>query len=275
MNAAGSHVLAARHPAWSLSRSLRKHRRGATAALSVGLFLILWQVAGSLNIISSDMISYPTQVVGTGVAMTASGELAGNALVSLLEIVEGFVPAVAIGLVLGLLMARNRRLRYLLEPLLMAFYTAPYVALIPIIVLWFGIGTQSKVAIVFLGAIFPVLMNTTAGMQQVDPLWVRAARAFGATPRQVTQKVIVPGSLPAIMAGLRLGLGRGLIGMIIGELYVATAGLGHLMQVYDAAGQTAQLMVLAAVTAIFGFVCVSGLRWCEERAAAWRSELAA
>lgn len=273
MSAASSRILAG-SPGWSLPRTFRKHRRLATAVLSVGAFLVLWQILGSQNIISSDMISYPSQVVVTGAAMSASGELGSNAIVSLIEIVEGFIPAAVVGLVLGLLMARYRRLRYLLDPLLMAFYTAPYVALIPVIVLWFGIGMQSKVAIVFLGAFFPVLMNTTAGMQQVDPLWVKAARAFGANSGQVTRKVIVPGSLPAIMAGLRLGLGRGLIGMIIGELYVATAGLGHLMQVYDAAGQTAPLMVLAAVTAAFGFVCVSVLRWCEGRAAAWRSDLA-
>lgn len=274
MSTAGSRLFAQRPPTWSLPRLLRRSRRGVTATVSVLVVLIAWQILGSTNIISSDLISYPQQVIATGVAMALSGELARNAALSLVELVEGFVPAVLLGLGIGLLMARSRRLRYLLEPLVMALYTAPYVALIPILVLWFGIGPRSKVAIVFLGAIFPVLINSLAGVEQVDPIWIRAARAFGATQRQVTRKVILPGSLPAIMAGVRLGLGRGVIGVIIGEMYVATAGVGHLMQVYGAAGQSAQLIVLAIVTAGFGFTCVSGLRWLEERAAAWRSDLA-
>jgi sulfonate transport system permease protein len=233
----------------------------------------VWQLVGARNLISADLISYPTQVVSTAAQMAASGELGSNALVSLQEFLYGFVPAVALGIALGLAMGQFRRVRYLLDPLIMAFYTAPRIALIPVLVIWFGVGIESKVAVVFLGAIFPVIVNTMAGVQQIDPLWVRAVRSFGASEWQVVTKVVLPGALPAVMAGVRLGLGRAIIGVVVGEMYVAVAGVGRLVQVYSGAGRAAELIVLVVLIAAFGFACITGLRLIEERIAPWRREL--
>ena len=255
------------------SLALRRHRRGLIGSASVALFLALWQVVGSQNLIRADLISYPTQVVAVGAAMVASGELGQNAWVSLQEFVYGFVPAMAVGILLGLAMGQFRRVRYLLDPLVMAFYTAPRIALIPLVVIWFGVGMESKAVIVFLGGVFPVVVNTMAGVQQIDPLWVRAAQAFGANRRQVITKVVLPGALPAVMAGIRLGLGRAIIGVIVGEMYVAVAGVGRLVQVYSSAGRAAEIIVLVAVIAVFGFVCINALRWFEEWVGPWRREL--
>jgi len=256
-----------------LSLALQRHRRGVLGTASVAAFLVAWQVVGSRDATTADLISYPTQVVATGAQMTASGELGRNALVSLQEFVYGFVPAVVLGIALGLAMGRFRRVRYLLDPLVMAFYTAPRIALIPLLVIWFGVGMESKVAVVFLGAIFPVMVNTLAGVEQIDPLWVRAVRSFGAGEWQVVTKVVLPGAVPAVMAGVRLGLGRAIIGVIVGEMYVAVAGVGRLVQVYSGAGRAAELVVLVVIIAAFGFACITGLRLLEERIAPWRREL--
>ncbi len=260
-------------PAPRLALALRRNRRALIGTAAVVASIVVWQIVGSQNLISADLISYPTQVLTVGAAMVASGELGRNALVSLQEFVYGFVPSVVLGIALGLAMGRFRRVRYLLDPLIMAFYTAPRIALIPVLVIWFGVGMESKVAVVFLSGIFPVLVNTMAGVEQIDPLWVRAVRSFGASERQVLTKVVLPGALPAVMAGVRLGLGRAIIGVIVGEMYVAVAGVGRLVQVYSGAGRAAELVVLVVVIAWFGFLCVTALGWAEGRMAPWRREL--
>ncbi len=248
----------------------RISRRTATGVISVVLFLVVWQVVGSTNLISADEISYPTAVAAAAARMTISGELASNAWISLAEFVEGFLPSLLVGVLVGVAMGLSRRVRYLLEPLVMALYTAPRIALLPLLVIWFGIGMESKIAVVFLGAVFQILVNTATGVEQVDPIWIRAARSYGANTLQVIAKVIVPGALPSIMTGIRLGIGRAIIGVVVGEMYVAVAGLGHLVQVYSSAARPADLLVLVLVFAMFGVVTVNAVRWLEERAGAWR-----
>lgn len=248
-------------------------RRLVVGGLAVVAFLALWQVVGSLNIIRSDLISYPSEVATTFVKMTASGELGQSAFVSVMEFLQGFVPAVLIGIVLGVVLALNRPFRMLFDPLLIAIYQAPMIAFVPIIVVWFGVGTQSKVAMVFLSALFPVMINTTTGVQGVAEPWVRAVRSFGARPLQVVVKAILPGSLPAIMAGIRLGLGRAIVGLIAAEMYVSVIGIGHLVQVYSSADRAAEIIVLVVVISGFGFLCVSLVRTIENKLGPWRLDL--
>jgi ABC-type nitrate/sulfonate/bicarbonate transport system permease component len=149
----------------------------------------------------------------------------------------------------------------------------PRIALLPLLVIWFGVGLESKAAVAFLGAIFPIVVNTAAGVQQVDPLWLRAARAFGANSLQLNALVILPGALPGIMAGLRLGVGRALVGVIVGEMYVSIAGVGQLMMLYGNAGRVAELFAVAGLVALFGLACVGGLHWLERRLGSWQSRL--
>ena len=232
-----------------------------------------WEVAGSRTSVSRDLISHPTEVLSVGATMVASGELGHHALVSLQEFVYGFAPAVGLGLLIGLAVGQSRRFRYLCEPLLMALYTAPRIALIPVLVIWLGVGMASKVAAVFLGGLLPILVNTAAGVQQLDPLWVRAVRAYGATRLQLLVKVTLPGSLPAVMAGIRLGLGRAIIGLVVGEMYVSLAGIGRLVQDYGQAGRTAELVVLVSLIALFGFLLIQLVRRVEAWLGGWPREI--
>lgn len=233
------------------------------------MLLAIWQVVGSKDLVPSELISYPGQLLEVGASMAASGGLIPHFLVSLQELVYGFAPAVGVGILLGLLMGHSRRLRYLLDPLTMALYTTPRIALIPMLVLWFGVGMESKIAVVFLGGVFPVLVNTVAGVRQLDRSWIQAVRSFGATAPQVMTIVTLRGALPAIMTGIRLGLGRGILGVIVGEMYVSVAGVGQLIHLYGNAGRAAELMVLITFIAMFGVLCIAMLRRVEEWIGPW------
>jgi len=248
-------------------------RRLVVGSLSVVVFLALWQIVGSTNLIRSDLISYPSEVVATMAKMASTGELGSNAWVSLNEFFVGFVPAVIFGIVAGIALALVRRLRLLLDPLLIAIYQAPIIAFIPILVVWFGVGTTSKIVMVFISAFFPVMINTMTGVAQVAEPWTRAVRSFGANTLQVVSKAILPGSLPAIMAGMRLGVGRAVVVLIAGEMYVSVMGIGRLVQVYSSAARASEIVVLVVVISTFGFACVSFLRWLENRIGPWRQEL--
>ena len=248
-------------------------RRLVVGTISVLAFLALWQFIGQREIVRSDLISYPTEVFATFVHLTSTGELGSNAAVTLQEFIEGFVPSIVIGVVCGVVLALVRPLRELLDPLLTAIYSAPVIAFIPILVVWFGVGTYSKVVIVFISAIFPIMINTRVGVSEIAEPWLRAVRSFGADRLQIVTKAILPGSMPAIMAGIRLGLGRAIVGLIAGEMYVSLAGIGRMIQIYSSAARSSEIIVLVVVIAVFGYVCVALLRSAENRMGTWRSDL--
>jgi ABC-type nitrate/sulfonate/bicarbonate transport system permease component len=253
-------------------RAVAAHRlaRAGIGGLSVALFLVVWQIVGSLELIRSDLISYPTQILAALYGLYVSGEFRSNVFVSLGEFVEGFAFAVVAGIGIGLVFALSRRLRYLLEPIFIALYTAPMIAFVPILVVWFGVDTLSKSVMVFFSAVIPIVINTTTGVAEVHESSIRALRAFGANKWQIVLKGMLPGALPVIMAGVRLGVGRGIVVLIAGEMYVSIHGVGRLIQIYSSSGSAAQIFVLVAIVAGFGFFCITLLRSIERRLIPWR-----
>ena len=251
--------------------SLVRHRfaRAVVGFLAVALFLLAWQIVGGNDIIRSDLISYPSEVAATFIQMSASGELGSNVAVSLQEFVQGFVPAIAIGIAAGTAFALSRRLHYLFEPLIVALNTSPIIAFVPVVVVWFGVGTKSKAIMVFLAAVVPIVINTMTGITQVHESWIRACRAFGASQSQVILKATLPGALPSVMVGVRLAVGRAIVGLIAAEMYVSVRGVGRLIQVYSSSERAAEIFVLVAVVASFGFVLVTLLRRIEGLIAPW------
>jgi ABC-type nitrate/sulfonate/bicarbonate transport system permease component len=268
-------VVAPAHPgggsSWS---SLIRHpsARAVVGFMAVALFLITWQIVGGNEIIRSDLISYPSEVANTLMQMTASGELGSNVVVSLQEFIQGFVPAIVIGTAAGTAFALSRRLHYLFEPLIVALNTSPIIAFVPIVVVWFGVGTQSKAIMVFLAAVIPIVINTMTGIGQVHESWIRACRAFGASKPQVILKAMLPGALPSVMVGVRLAVGRAIVGLIAAEMYVSVRGIGRLIQVYSSSERAAEIFVLVAVVATFGFLLVTLLRRIESWLAPWSLE---
>jgi ABC-type nitrate/sulfonate/bicarbonate transport system permease component len=246
--------------------------RTVVGSVSVVLFLIVWQIVGVNDIVRSDLISYPSEIAATLVQMSRSGELGANALVSLEEFIQGLVPAIAVGIAAGTAFGLSRRLHYLCEPLIVALNTSPIIAFVPIVVVWFGVGTQSKAIMVFLAAVIPIVINTMTGITQVHESWIRACRAFGAGRWQVIAKAVLPGALPSVMVGVRLSVGRAIVGLVAAEMYVSVRGIGRLIQVYSTSERAANIFVLVAVVSGFGFLLVTGLRRIEGLMAPWSLE---
>jgi ABC-type nitrate/sulfonate/bicarbonate transport system permease component len=259
------------------ARTWASFMRGGSARTVVGcasvlLFLAAWQIIGANEIIRSDLISYPSEIAATLWQMSRSGELGTNALVSLTEFLQGLVPAIVVGIAAGAAFGLSRRLQYLCEPLIVALNTSPIIAFVPIVVVWFGVGTPSKAIMVFLAAVIPIVINTTTGITEVQESWVRACRAFGASRWQVIVKAILPGALPSVMVGVRLSIGRAIVGLIAAEMYVSVRGIGRLIQVYSTSERAAEIFVLVAVVSSFGFVLVTLLRRAEAWLAPWGLE---
>jgi ABC-type nitrate/sulfonate/bicarbonate transport system permease component len=253
--------------------SRARRRRTAVRLLSLAVALGAWQAAGGHGGPLADLLASPVAVVRAGAGLAASGELALHGWASLRALAAGFALGAVAGVGLGLVMGRSRRLRALLDPVVMVFNVTPRIALLPILVVWLGVATASKVAAVCLAAVFPVLINAQAGAQHVEARWIHATRAFGARRWQVVSKVVLPATVPAILAGLRLGLGRAVVTVVVAEMYVALAGMGQLLQLYAHAGRTAEMMAVALLVSGCGGLGVLGLQRLEARLTPWRQDL--
>jgi NitT/TauT family transport system permease protein len=233
-------------------------------------FLLLWEAAASWGWVNVRYTSKPSAVWSAALHLWRVDDFLHHAWVSFAAFATGFAMAVAVGVPLGLYVGASRRARLFLEPPLMALYTAPRLALLPILIVWLGIGLASKVAIVFLGAVFPILVNTMAGVRGADGRLVVAARAFGATRTDIFLKVLVPGCLPAILMGVRLGVGRGVLSVVVGEMFVSQAGIGYQIMTYGQGMRFDNLLVYAFAISLFGYALTVAVRVAEDRIRSWR-----
>jgi ABC-type nitrate/sulfonate/bicarbonate transport system permease component len=235
---------------------------------AVGLFLLGWELYGrSLNPI---FLSWPSAVALAFVELVKSGELLAALLKSLQGWAAGFSLAVVVGITVGILMGRYRTVYYALDPFITALYATPGVALIPLIMLWFGLGLTAKIVIIFEACFFPIVINTYAGVQNVSRVSVDIVRAYGANDRQVLTKVVLPSALPFVMAGIRLAVGRGVIGMVVAEFFTALSGLGSLIIIYQNAFATAKLFVPVITLSVLGVTLTALARLLERKLAPWK-----
>jgi NitT/TauT family transport system permease protein len=252
---------------------LKRWERTWIGGVAVLLFLILWELAKPLGLVKVADISRPSLVAKAFIELAGSGEIFGPLAISLKEFAVGFVLALLVGIPLGILLGRYRIFSKLFDPLLMALYTMPRLAMMPLLVVWFGVGFGATVAVVFLSAVFPILVNTAVGIREVDPVWVRAVRAFGGSGWDVFHKVLLPGSVPPMMTGVRLGVGRGLLGMVVSEMYASTEGIGGQIGLYGNSFRTSELMALIAVVSLLGFLFVDVMRRLEAKVSRGRAEV--
>ena len=251
---------------WPLPRST------TVSIVAVLAFFVLWQLAPDFGWVNGRFTSQPTRVFAAGMHVIADGSLLFHARVSLLEFSLGFALALILSVPLGMLLGTSTYARYLLEPPLMTLYMAPSLVLLPIMVIWLGIGIASKVAVVFLGALFPIIINTVAGIREADQRLIRAARSFGASKLDVFWRILLPGALPQILMGVRLAVGRGVLGVVVGELYVSDAGIGHQLTIYGNAVRIDLLLVYAVAVCIFGYAMTSLVGLLEARVRNWRPQ---
>ncbi|HXI32181.1 MAG TPA: ABC transporter permease [Vicinamibacterales bacterium] len=242
-------------------------RRLVVSTISVAVVLAAWELAPRLGLVDPFFTSRPSLVLAAAVDVVRSGALLRDAIASLSEFAIGFVLALAVGVPLGLVLGTFETLRFLLDPPIMAVYATPQLALLPIFVLWLGIGMSSKVAVVLLGASIPIIVNSIAGVRQVDRSLVVAARSFGATRLDVFRSVILPASLPAVMIGIRLGLSRAVLGVVVAEMYVSQDGVGNQIMRLGSAFRVDRLLVYVLLVSTFGLAATTAVRRIEERLA--------
>ena len=207
----------------------RRHEHALLGTISIFVFLAFWELSVALGWVNPLFTSSPSRIVRTGYEMFADGSIWYDLQVSGYEFIVGYGAAIVIGVPLGILMGWYGRVNAVLDPFVSALYATPRIALLPLIMIWFGIGLMSKIAIVFLGAVFPILVNTITGVRTVNADFVKVARSFGSNDWQMFLTVALPSSVPLLLTGLRLGLGHALVGIVVGEMYGATHGLGFLI----------------------------------------------
>jgi NitT/TauT family transport system permease protein len=231
------------------------------------LILVLWELLGPL--VSPVLFSYPSKIAVAFYELTISGELPYYAFESLQILFYGLFFSILIGVPLAVLMARLKPVDWALELPINALYSTPMVALVPLLVLWFGIYMQAKIIVVFLFAVFPILINTYQGVRECDKNMLEVARSFRSPEWRTWQDVLLPFALPYIAAGIRLAIGRGLVGMVIAEFYTTISGLGYMITRYAHIFETDKTFVPVILLMFLGIVLTAGLKWVERRIAPW------
>jgi ABC-type nitrate/sulfonate/bicarbonate transport system permease component len=253
-------------PRWSL---LRVAPLVWLKIASVIVTLLVWEWYG--RGVSSIFFSYPTAIAAAVPDMIESGELGRALLSSLQPFVVGWGASIVLGVLVGLLMGRYRVVDALLEAQISALYSAPTVALIPIFILWLGLGFQAKVAIIFLSGFFPIAINSQSGARAVTPDLIDIGRVERAREDQIFTKIVVPASLPFIMTGIRLSVGRAVVGMVVAEMFTAITGLGGSIVLYSSTYKMDRLFVSVIVLATMGVGLTYLIKRLERRLMPWRS----
>jgi ABC-type nitrate/sulfonate/bicarbonate transport system permease component len=263
-------------PAETLA-SARARRRGffgrfnivTWRVIALFIFLGVWHLAsipaGKL------LLPSPLDVLPAFIDLVRSGQLLNATASSLVVFLAGYALAILTGVALGVFMGGMPRLGETLEIYVNALNSTPRVAFIPFIILWFGLGTNAKIVVVWFQAVMPILINTYAGVQNTDPDLLEAARSFGARRGQLFRYIMLPAALPYIVTGLRLGGANAMVGTVIAELYTALSGLGYLIAQFGGTFQTAKYFGPVLVLAAMGMLISQSLKILERRLARWKS----
>lgn len=235
--------------------------------VSLAIALSLWQLTGSN--IDPVLFTTPTKVAVAAVDMVLSGELWSYLWPSLIVLGIGLCLAIIFGTMIGLLLARFHILDVGVMVYITFLYSIPSVALVPLIVLWAGYETTAKVTILFLFAFFPMVINTYQGVKNVDPKLIEVGRAFRCSERQLWANIVLPGALPFIVTGIRLAVGRGMIGMVLADLYTAISGIGYLIVRTASTFQVDKMFVPIVTLGLLGVTLTAILRMAERWVAPW------
>jgi ABC-type nitrate/sulfonate/bicarbonate transport system permease component len=233
-------------------------------------FVIVWQLAAFRRLVPELFLPGPSDIAVAFSAYVSKGQIWKDLWVSGQELVLGFLLAIVIGLPVGMAMGWYRRFSMALDPFVTFFNAIPRVSLTPLLIIWFGIGVNSKIAVVFLGALFAIIINAAVGVRNLDPALVKAARSFGANDFQLFRTVVLPGCVPYILAGFRLGLAHALTGVVVAELVAAQDGIGLMMATAGATFQTSKVFVGLVIIACAGVLITNLFSRVERRFQTWK-----
>jgi NitT/TauT family transport system permease protein len=244
--------------------------RTVRAILSLIGGLAIWEFVARVIVHNTAFLAPPSLVAVRAWQMILDGSLLYNGWVSFQELMIGFVLGVVFGIAIGAAMVQWRGVNDALELWIAALYAAPMVALAPVLIIWFGIGTASKVAVVFIMVIFPIIINTQAGLESVDRRLLIVAKSFCSSRWKTFTTVSLPSAAPFIVAGMRQAVGKGLVGVVVGELFGAKAGLGNIITTASSVFDMPTLFVAVVTLAITGVGLTVLLRMFEVRLSSWR-----
>jgi NitT/TauT family transport system permease protein len=242
---------------------------------SIVLLLLVWQAVPSFVALKPGtklFFTVPSQIAGTLWQMFASGSVWAPLGVSATAFGIGLAMAIAAGLPLGILLGRSNTLNAMFDPFVTAFNATPRLVFLPLLMLWFGIGLWSKVAVVFLGALFPLLINTYEGVRNADKVLINVVRSFGANEWDIARLVVVPNALPFIVVGLRLAIGRAVLGVVVSEFFGSQEGLGVVMVRAASAFQVNVVFAGLIIFAALSLVMTGLVKLLEDRMTRWRPQ---
>jgi ABC-type nitrate/sulfonate/bicarbonate transport system permease component len=244
--------------------------RIALGTLAVLVAFGIWELLTVLKVQPRILLPNPADVVNAFKQIFSSPTVGADFAASGKEFLYGYVLAVVVGIVAGLLIGWYRPVGYVLDPFVNFAYAVPRVAVSPLLLVWLGIGIVSKIALVFLVAVFPVLINTMSGVRNLDRQLLRTARCFDATDVQVFRTVALPGSIPFILSGMRLAIGSALIGVFVAELVGAQHGIGEMIVDAGNQFQTARVFAGLIIFAVTGVILAAAVRRAEKHFESWR-----
>lgn len=244
--------------------------RWAHMLLSLATGLLIWEIVGRFIITNRLFFAPFSMVMQNLIELFADGTIYYHLYVSGSEFLIGYFLAIVIGVLVGILMGVSEPLATFLDPWVSALYATPLVALTPLFILVFGIGVESKAALVFTLAVFPVLISTYSGMLSVEKNYLDVADSFSASSLQKVFKVLIPGALPFMISGFRLAVGKALTAVVVGELFFSSAGVGHLISISTQTFNSPRLFACVLLFALSGVLLTALLYWLEQRLAPWR-----
>ena len=255
------------------SSRVKQYEPAVIGALSVLAALTAWQLVANARIWPPLFLPGPWEVGQAMVKLFQQGDIWLDMATSGQEIAIGYGLAMVIGLAIGLAMGWYTRFQYAMDPFVNFFYSTPRIALLPLFIIWFGIDQPSKVAVIFLGALFPIIINTMAGVRTTEAALLRVARSFGASDALIFRRVVLPGSVPFILTGFRLGVGHAMTGVVVGELIAARHGVGQLIAIAGQTFQTPKMLAGVVLIAGTGMLLTTILQRIENRFQSWRPQI--
>jgi NitT/TauT family transport system permease protein len=240
--------------------------------LSIASLAVLWEVAG--RIMDSTLIPPLSKIASAWLRLLMNGKLLENLAVSLWTLAVGFFLAVTLGVIIGTLMGRFRPVEHFLDLYINSLMSAPMTAFVPLLIMWFGLGVESRIAVVFLFAFFVIVINTMTGVKQVDRIFVEMARSFGAKELEVFFKVVLPAAMPAIMAGIGIGMGRAVKGMVTAEMLLTLTGIGGMIMQYGSAFATDALFAVILTILMVAMIAMQLVKMVDRRLTGWKAEIA-